>query len=63
LRETLPEGWGAAAAKSGWNTIECFLEYVKHMHKQAKETATKFPILLVIDGCSSHCWIDVSGIS
>jgi hypothetical protein len=51
VRESLPEGWGAAVAKRGWNTAECFLEYVKHMHQKAKEIASKFPILLVIDEC------------
>ena len=63
VRDSLPEGWGAAAAKRGWQTTECFLEYIKHMHKYAKEIASKFPIVLFIDGCSSHCCIDVSGIS
>ena len=56
-------GWSFGNTKKGWMTQECFLSYLKtHFYPSVcKISGMKFPVLLIVDGVSSHISYDVAG--
>ena len=57
------KGWSYANSKKGWMTQEIFLMYLReHFYPFVKELPEiVFPVLLLVDGATSHISIEVSG--
>lgn len=54
--ENIPKGWGVGHTESGWMSAESFYNYVKNVFfKWLKETNHPLPVVLYVDGHSSHC--------
>ena len=65
-KEKLPEGvtknvpghWGIGISESGWMTQEVFYEYITNVfYKWLIKNNVKFPIIVYLDGHSSHLTI------
>lgn len=58
---TFPEEWGLAKSENGWMTRETFFEYITNVfHPWLAAQKIPFPILLFIDGHTSHMSIHLS---
>lgn len=58
LLDNFPSGWGIGISETGWMTKETFYEYIANVFYQwlLKENI-KFPIIIYLDGHSSHVTI------
>ncbi|XP_014217058.1 tigger transposable element-derived protein 6-like, partial [Copidosoma floridanum] len=53
-----PKGWGIGTSDSGWMTTETFFEYVTNVfHPWLLKQQIEFPVILYLDGHSSHVTI------
>ncbi|CAD6216234.1 GSCOCG00011304001-RA-CDS [Cotesia congregata] len=61
IRENMPEGWAAGKSDNGWMNGENFYEYIANIfYPWLVENKVKFPVILYIDGHSSHLTMAVS---
>lgn len=57
----MPRQWGVGYTESGWMTSESFYEYVANVfHPWLKENNVQFPVVLFLDGHSSHINLSIS---
>lgn len=57
----MPKGWGIGISESGWMTGETFYEYVVNIfYKWLLEEKIRFPVVLFLDGHSSHLTLNLS---
>ena len=55
VSESLPDEWAAGKSESGWMTAETFYEYIVNIfHPWLIKTGVTLPVLLYIDGHTSH---------
>jgi len=53
-----PSGWGLGNSESGWQTAETFYEYIVNVfYPWAMKNNIEFPIIIYLDGHSSHTTI------
>lgn len=58
---SMPLGWGLGKSSSGWMTGEVFFEYVANIfHKWLIENNVPLPVILFIDGHTSHLTLHTS---
>lgn len=56
-----PKGWGIGRSESGWMTAETFYEYVTNIYYPwLVKKKIQFPVLLFVDGHSSHLTMHLS---
>lgn len=56
ILDNIPKGWGVGHTESGWMSAESFYYYIKNVFfKWLKEKNHPFPVILYVDGHSSHC--------
>lgn len=56
ILDNIPKGWGVGHTESGWMSAESFYYYIKNVFfKWLKENNHPFPVVLYVDGHSSHC--------
>lgn len=56
--DSFPSGWGIGLSESGWMTTETFYEYFTNVfYKWLVAENIKFPVIVYMDGHSSHCSI------
>ncbi|XP_067621255.1 uncharacterized protein [Eurosta solidaginis] len=61
ITASMPKGWGMGHSDSGWMTSEAFFEYITNVfHPWLKEKGIKMPVVLFLDGHSSHININLS---
>lgn len=55
IAATMPPGWGMGRSDTGWMTSETFYDYVVHVfHPWLVENNIEFPVVLYLDGHTSH---------
>lgn len=58
---TVPSGWGIGRSESGWMTGELFFEYIANIfHPWLLENNIELPVVLFIDGHTSHLTLALS---
>jgi hypothetical protein len=61
IAETVPDDWGVAVSDNGWMKAEIFWEYISNvLHPHLKRINVKFPIILFVDGHTTHLTYEVS---
>nr|XP_049693639.1 uncharacterized protein LOC126054037 [Helicoverpa armigera] len=61
ITANMPKGWGMGHSDSGWMTSETFYEYITNVfHPWLKEKGIQMPVVLFLDGHSSHININLS---
>lgn len=61
LAASAPKGWGLGRSENGWMTGETFYEYIANIfYPWVVEVDIDFPILLFVDGHSSHLTMSLS---
>lgn len=61
LLETFPENWAMGNSDNGWMTAELFYEYVANIFiKYLDENNIQRPVILFLDGHSSHMTLPLS---
>ena len=61
IRDSVPNEWGISISDNGWMTKEVFYEYIsKVFYPYLKKNGTTFPIILFVDGHSTHQTLAVS---
>lgn len=59
--EKVPRTWGIGHTDSGWMTGESFFEYITNIfYKWLRENDIEFPVILFVDGHSSHMTMALS---
>ena len=59
---SIPKTWKFSCTRSGWMTNDGFLHYLEHHFlPSVKAKGTKFPVMLTVDGASSHIFYDIHG--
>lgn len=59
--ESLPEKWALGRSESGWMTGETFFEYIANVfYPSLVERKIKFPVILFVDGHTSHLTMNLS---
>jgi DDE superfamily endonuclease len=62
IPDSIPTNWRYSCSPSGWMTNEGFLQYLQqHFIPSLKDQGTKFPVLLTLDGASSHISYEIHG--
>ncbi|XP_071578860.1 uncharacterized protein [Temnothorax nylanderi] len=57
----VPKGWSIGISERGWMTAETFYEYIANVfYPWLKENNVEFPVVLYVDGHSSHCTMPLS---
>lgn len=57
----MPKKWGIGHSESGWMTSETFYEYITNVfHPWLKDNSIPLPVILFLDGHSSHININLS---
>lgn len=57
----MPRGWGIGCTKTGWETAESFLDWMKQIFcPWIKDFQIVLPVILYVDGHSSHMSIQLS---
>lgn len=52
---SMPDGWAAGKSDSGWMTQETFYYYLRNVfHPWLVQSQTSFPVIVFLDGHSSH---------
>lgn len=58
---SVPNDWGIGVTPSGWMNVELFYEYLKNIfYPYLKKEKIEFPVILFVDGHSSHVTLEVS---
>ena len=58
---SVPSAWGIGHSENGWMKVELFYEYIGNvLYPYLKEIATTFPIILFVDGHSTHQTLKLS---
>lgn len=58
---SVPDDWGIGVTSGGWMNTELFCEYLKNIfYPYLKKEKIEFPVILFIDGLSSHVTLEVS---
>lgn len=58
ILDKIPTRWGVGHTESGWMSAESFYYYMKNVFfKWLKEKNHRFPVVLYVDGHSSHCML------
>jgi hypothetical protein len=58
---SMPKKWGLGCSEKGWMTGETFYEYIANVfYPFLKEKNTVFPVILFLDGHSSHLTLTLS---
>ncbi|KAJ3631837.1 hypothetical protein MTP99_012943 [Tenebrio molitor] len=58
---SVPKSWGIGISSNGWMKSELFYEYIANIfYKDLFERNTKFPVILFVDGHSTHLTYKVS---
>ncbi|KAI4466761.1 hypothetical protein MML48_2g00008229 [Holotrichia oblita] len=61
ISKSLPADWGYGISDNGWMKAEVFYEYISQvLYPYLKKHNTKFPIILFVDGHSTHMTYNVS---
>lgn len=61
IRKRIPLGWSFGSTESGWMTHESFLEYVQNVfYPWLVMNRIEFPVILYVDGHSSHISLALS---
>ena len=61
--QSVPDGWGIGATETGWMRSETFYEYVsKVLYPFLLKSGTTFPIILFLDGHSTHLTLQLSNL-
>lgn len=59
--DSVPKHWGIGATPNGWMKVELFYEYIsKVFYKHLEATNVTFPVILFVDGHSTHLNYKVS---
>ena len=59
--EKVPNGWGVGRSDNGWMTGETFFEYMSNIfHPWCVENKVQFPVIMYLDGHSSHATMALS---
>lgn len=57
----MPKKWVAGTTDKGWMTAKSFFEYITNIfYPWLKENNIKFPVILFLDGLSSHLTLPLS---
>jgi len=60
---SVPNDWGIGVTPSGWMCEELFLDYLKNIfYPYLKKEKITFPVLLFVDGHSSHVTMQISNL-
>ena len=55
MLDKIPKGWGGGHSERGWMTSETFYSYIANVfYNWLVDNEYKFPVLLYVDGHSSH---------
>ncbi|KMQ85800.1 tigger transposable element-derived protein 6-like protein [Lasius niger] len=58
---SVPNDWGIGVTPSGWMNAELFYKYLKNIfYPYLKKEKIEFPVILFVDGHSSHVTLEVS---
>lgn len=58
---SVPKTWGIGLSSNGWTKAEVFYEYISNVfYKHLVNTKVQFPVILFIDGHSTHLTFEVS---
>lgn len=61
IRESVPDNWGIGCSENGWMKNEIFYEYIGNvLYPFLRVSGTKFPVILFIDGHSTHLTYQIS---
>lgn len=61
ITQNIPKGWSIGTSDKGWMTAESFYEYVTNVfYPWLKTTNIVFPVVLFVDGHSSHLTLPLS---
>lgn len=59
--DSVPKGWGIGCSENGWMKSELFYEYIGNvLHPSLVKQKVPFPVILFVDGHSSHLTYKVS---
>lgn len=60
---SVPEGWGIGVTPNGWMNHDLFIEYLVNIfHPYLVKENVEFPVILFVDGHSSHMSLEVSKV-
>ena len=54
-----PEDATYNTSKNGWMTAECFQAWIKWFDKYLEKSSIQKPVVLLMDGCSSHISLSI----
>lgn len=61
IAENTPAGWSVGFSEEGWQTAKTFYEYVVNiLFKWLQQMKTTFPVLLFLDGHTSHISLELT---
>lgn len=61
ITDQAPPFWSLGKSESGWMTSECFFEFISNVFlPYLKEEKAKFPVVVFLDGHSSHLSLELS---
>ncbi|XP_071653661.1 uncharacterized protein [Temnothorax longispinosus] len=61
VTDNVPSGWSIGTSDRGWMTAETFFEYVTNVfYPWLQQNNVEFPVILYVDGHSSHCTLPLS---
>lgn len=63
IAKKMPKSWGIGRSESGWMTSETFYEYIANVfHPWLVNNKVEFPVILYLDGHSSHMTLALSNL-
>ncbi|XP_062535049.1 uncharacterized protein LOC134204243 [Armigeres subalbatus] len=61
IAESVPKGWCVGVSEEGWQTSKTFYEYMTNCFFQwLLETKTEFPVIVFVDGHTSHVNVELA---
>ena len=61
IANSMPDGWGIGKSESGWMTGQSFYEFITNIfYPWVTSNNVKFPVILFVDGHSSHLTMELS---
>lgn len=59
--KSVPDGWGIGLSDTGWMKSEVMFDYIKNvLHPNLQKIGTTFPVILFLDGHSTHLTYELS---
>jgi hypothetical protein len=63
IAASVPDSWGIGMSSNGWMKTELFFEYIANVfHPFLVKKGTKFPVILFVDGHSTHTSYQLSDL-